>query len=643
MSTHVRVLLVDTGVVHWERLARRLAADGLTVDVATAAGVDECLERLRAESFDCVVSRYQLDGETGLDLLRRVRANRGTIPFVLVTSEHRPLAASEAVAAGVTGYVPTGAVENAWDALAARVRAAVDERGTADQADSRPPGEHRDGPTLDPPAADARTALLEASPDMAFLHDDEGRILDANRQFSRETGVAPEQFAGATVGDVEQTRERGDTWDAIAPGEGHVSRGRFQRTDGGTFPVEIHRRRVPGGSADRILAVARDVTTRERRVAALETLQEAMHGFIEGTDASAVADHALAVAETLFTDSLNAVWLADEAGETLRPVAASNALLETLDGVPIFTRGESTVWRGFEADSVTVYDAYDAQSNSFDPTGALGSAMLLPLGEYGVMLVSRPANAAFDDLDAAVGAILTNTTEASLTRADRELRLRRHRRDLERKNDHIDDMASIISHDLRNLLQVLIVSFEEGRKTGEADHFERGQRTIDRMDELLSDMLTLAQQGNDVESRDPVVVGDLARECWRTVETRDATLVVDLDDELAMLASESRLKQLFENLFNNAVEHGGSDVTVTVDAVADRSGFFVADDGAGIPPEDRATVFESGVSSSPTGTGLGLRIVDEIARSHDWTVRVTDSDAGGAKFEIDGIEWVDRC
>jgi signal transduction histidine kinase len=50
-------------------------------------------------------------------------------------------------------------------------------------------------------------------------------------------------------------------------------------------------------------------------------------------------------------------------------------------------------------------------------------------------------------------------------------------------------------------------------------------------------------------------------------------------------------------------------------------------------------VFDLGYSSDPDGTGFGLAIVTEIVESHGWSVTVTDSDAGGARFEISGVEF----
>jgi signal transduction histidine kinase len=108
------------------------------------------------------------------------------------------------------------------------------------------------------------------------------------------------------------------------------------------------------------------------------------------------------------------------------------------------------------------------------------------------------------------------------------------------------------------------------------------------------------------------------------------------------VADPDRLRRLFENLFSNAVAHGGAQVTVTVGAVdGDADGFYVADDGPGIDPEHRDTVFEPGVSMSADGTGFGLAIVERIADAHDWNVDLTEGADGGARFEFVGAESVD--
>jgi|SRR6056297_1740290 len=96
------------------------------------------------------------------------------------------------------------------------------------------------------------------------------------------------------------------------------------------------------------------------------------------------------------------------------------------------------------------------------------------------------------------------------------------------------------------------------------------------------------------------------------------------------------LHELFVNLFENARDHGGSSVTVRVGMLdgSDRSGFYIEDDGAGIPAEDSEEIFEWGHTTTGDGTGFGLAIVAEIAEAHGWEIGVGESASGGARFEI---------
>ncbi|MFC7137350.1 sensor histidine kinase [Halobaculum litoreum] len=109
-----------------------------------------------------------------------------------------------------------------------------------------------------------------------------------------------------------------------------------------------------------------------------------------------------------------------------------------------------------------------------------------------------------------------------------------------------------------------------------------------------------------------------------------------MPEDTVVVADSGRLDRLFENLVRNAVEHGGDDVTVTVEA---GDGWFaVGDDGPGLPPALHDTAFEEG-NSGGGGTGIGLAIVRSVAEAHGWTVEV-DPAADGARFVVRGVRRV---
>ena len=226
-------------------------------------------------------------------------------------------------------------------------------------------------------------------------------------------------------------------------------------------------------------------------------------------------------------------------------------------------------------------------------------------------------------------------------------------RRLERQNERLAEFAEVVSHDLRNPLNVAQGRVELLQDHYDDEHLDATMRAHERMAALIEDILYLAREGGTVGDVEPIALAETAAGCWQNVETADADLVVDTD--CSVLADRGQFQRLLENLLGNAVEHGGPDVTVTVGDVAD--GFFVADDGPGIDEETRERLFDAGYSTSPEGTGFGLAIVQRVAEGHGWDVTVTDSDDGGvsdedgesearetaspgARFEVTGVETV---
>jgi len=228
----------------------------------------------------------------------------------------------------------------------------------------------------------------------------------------------------------------------------------------------------------------------------------------------------------------------------------------------------------------------------------------------------------------------------------------RHRQEaqLRLQNERLEEFTSVVSHDLRNPLNVAHARVNILRDEADNDHLETASRALDRMEALIEDLLTLAQQGRAIDDLSTVRLDVVAEDCRENVDTSDADVIVDTD--ATVRADGSRLQELLGNLLRNAVEHsstsppshtpedalehGGDDVTITIGDLD--GGFYVADDGPGISADDREQVFEMGYSTSEGGTGFGLMIVEGIAEAHGWDVRVTESEAGGARFEITGVD-----
>jgi PAS domain S-box-containing protein len=246
---------------------------------------------------------------------------------------------------------------------------------------------------------------------------------------------------------------------------------------------------------------------------------------------------------------------------------------------------------------------------------------------------------------------------------------KRRQRELERQNEQLDQFASLVSHDLRNPMNVADGFVGLARETGDVEYLDRVEDALGRMDRLIDDVLALAREGQTITETKMVSLEAVATEAWGTVDTADATLEVVADAHLE--ASRDRLVRVFENLYRNAVEHGRDDVTTRVGPILDdpdhpsdgqdgqggqnhrngrdghvgrnERGFYVEDDGPGISPDRRDAVLEDGFTTSEDGVGLGLSIVTSIVEAHGWEIGVTDAafESGGARFEVTHVELAD--
>jgi len=206
---------------------------------------------------------------------------------------------------------------------------------------------------------------------------------------------------------------------------------------------------------------------------------------------------------------------------------------------------------------------------------------------------------------------------------------------LQRERDRLDEFASIISHDLRNPLNVAASRLELARAEYETEHHDAIEDALERMETIVDDTLTLARHGQHVGETEAVDLETLARRSWQVVSGETATL--EVEDSCSLEADPARVEHIFENLYRNSVEHADDGVEVRVGLLADGEGFYVADDGPGIPEDSREEVFERGYTTESDSTGLGLTIVRSIAEAHDWEVRATESTDGGARFEFTGV------
>lgn len=361
------------------------------------------------------------------------------------------------------------------------------------------------------------------------------------------------------------------------------------------------------------------------RADVIETLHDVATTIQTEETAEAVCERTVSAAAALLDFNLCTVLIRE--GEWLVPYATSSdappdgsrrmQIDEGLAGQTYQTRQSYTV------DEITPTDDTRPADASYQ------SGISVPIGDHGVFQAVETTTGAFDDDDIELAELLVSHTATALTQLD-------SRQELREQNERLDQFVSAVSHDLRNPLTVASGRLDLVAEECSSPHVDAVADAHDRMERLIDDLLLFARMGTATLSYAPVDLAPLATACWDELPSSTATFRVESDRTIR--ADRERLRQLIENLLKNAVDHGGPDVSVTLGDVA--AGFYVADDGPGIPFDAREDVLTAGYTSTDGGTGFGLSIVTQIADAHGWEITVTESAAGGARFEIRGVDVV---
>ncbi|QSG06684.1 PAS domain-containing protein [Halapricum desulfuricans] len=471
-----------------------------------------------------------------------------------------------------------------------------------------------------------------------YITDTDATIEYVNSTFEEITGYSADEAIGETPrlirSDVLGEAYYEEMWNTILSGETWHAEIQDRRKSGEIYyadqtitPIEDD-----SGEIEAFVAIQRDVTERKRLEQRLRGLHVASQELSVAETVPEIAEIAVDAVEDVLELPAATLWRYDESADELVPTAVSETGERIVDSPPAISRDDSLPWWVFEHREMRVVEDITATEHAEDEPSPLRSSMAVPVGDIGVIAAGSVDVAAFDDIDIDLFQILSGAVEAAMTRAEREQQLRERERELARQNERLDEFASVVAHDLRNPLSIAIGMLDVAHQTGADEHFRKADDALTRIEELIDDILTLARQPGTVTQTSAVSLATVARESWGYVRTGNADLIVDCETSETIEANRDRLAQLLENLFRNAVEHGGEDVTIRIGTTAD--GFYVADDGVGIPEDARDAVFEHGYTTNDGGTGLGLSIVSDIAAAHGWTPSVTESESGGARFEF---------
>ena len=627
----VDLLCVDASPASLSSLRAAFEDEGYVVHEAASA--DEALDVVASEPVDCVVSEHRLPGTDGVALAEAVRERRPGLPFVVYTDHGEYEAARAAVDAGVAAYVEKS---EGLGRLRDRVDACL-----AAAADRRERSTERARLEALTSAPSTVVVSIEADGTVDYVSDSVGSVFGyepAEVVGEPLTVLMPERFRDAHtegLGAFLQTGERRLDWSWVE------LTGR--RADGTEIPLGITFGASVVDGEYYFTGIVRDITERKRNEAERQANLAALRELNEtSSDAASTLEEKCERILELGRDRLDVPYGfltridVDDQTQRILHSRAAHPLLQQGSACPL---SEAYCRKTLESDRLLAIQNApeagwrgDVAFERFE-LGCYVGAKLYADGEvYGTLCFGGPdpRDHPFSEFEQTIVQLMAEWVSYELDRERREANLRR-------QNERLDEFVGIVSHDLRNPLSVIAGSIQLAEETGELGDLQRASDAAERMTDLIDDMLALAREGADLGTVETVSLASVASSAWSVVSAPEAEL--DLRTSRAVRADRSQLQQVFENLFSNAVEHGGANVGVTV---GDREGgFYVEDDGAGIPEAERETVFQSGYSTSESGTGYGLSIVGRIAEVHGWDLTVTEGSDGGARFELQGVQSAD--
>lgn len=446
----------------------------------------------------------------------------------------------------------------------------------------------------------ARSTAMETSIDGIAILDENHEYTFVNQAHADIYGYDdPEAFAGESwetcYDDGERERMREEVLPTLFEEGSWRGEAIGRRRDGSSFPQELSLTVMEDG----VVCVVRDITERRKYERELRETNQLLQTILDTTTA--------------------AVFVKDSEGR----YQLMNGTCRDVLGIE---EGDAVGRTDYDLFPEEIADEYRADDRRvLRDRETIRVEEEVPTGD-GMRTFLTLKSPIFDESDAPDGvcAVTTDITERV-----------EYKRELERQNDRLEKFTSIVSHDLRTPLTTAAGRLELATEECDSDHLDAMARSLDRIRGIIDETLTLAREGRTVGDRELVRFSDRLDRWWEDVATANAELEVKAG--VAVRGDPGRLRQLFENLFRNAVSHGGRSVTVRVGAL-DGGGFYVEDNGPGIPPDERDAVFEHGYTTADGGIGFGLAIVEEIVKAHGWEIRAAESDDGGARFEITGVE-----
>lgn len=326
------------------------------------------------------------------------------------------------------------------------------------------------------------------------------------------------------------------------------------------------------------------------------------------------------------------IWIKEDEDDVLKPKSISDMANDIIgDEQPDYKKGNSIYWVAYENNEIKIIDDVTENDNLNNDSTLIRSEAIVPMDDLGVINIASLERDAFTRKESELMKLWAESVKIALDRIEKIKDLEESQKELIKEKKRMSNFVSFVTHDVRNPLQIAKGNLDIVQSEVDNDRLDTVEDSLNRIETIISDIKVLTDQRRDELDLENVNIEDLVNDCWSNVKTEDTTLINDV--ELQVQADDSKLANLFENLFKNAVSHGGPDVDIIVDNLKSSKGFYVEDTGGGIDEKIIDSLFESGVTTGDEGSGFGLKIVSEVVNIHDWRIDVENT-FRGARFNI---------
>lgn len=551
------------------------------MSVITVTSAEKALEILDKGAIDAIISDYQMPVMDGIEFLKQVRKKFKDIPFILFTGKGREEVAIEAFDNGADFYLQKGGDPRAqFGELSHKIRQAIRRK----QAEEELRMMH---------------STVSNAPEGILWINEDGGITFFNDTICKMLGYTEQEFSHLSIRDIspEFIEKHLDTdWFLSKQRKIRTVQDINLRKDGTLIPVEISLNYSEFGPRAYVFAFVRDITDRKKAEDELKSAYEKNKGLMDhANDAIFIADAGTGMlldankkTQELTGRTLSEIQVMHESD--LHPGDEKDKYLE-------YFKKQAREGMGLQEEIIV-----DLKGNHIP---VIVSTTILDLGNRRCMM------GIFHDI-------------SDIKKAQNALQL---------ANKKLNLLAEITRHDIRNKLTMLsgyLELFTDHPPEPQHSMYLAKLKNAVKMIEANIEFTKLYQ---DLGVVAPV---------WQNVDETFFKACIHVDIKQIRFQSDAGdleifadplLERVFYNIVANAVEHGNqvSVVRLSATELSDRLLIHIQDDGIGIPPHDKETIFQKGYGKN---TGLGLFLSREILSITNITIKESGEFQRGACFEM---------